>query len=122
MTWTDEQVENRMGVLLRAGVVIAATMVLAGGVWFFAVHGAAPLDFRLYRGEPAALRGPGGVLRGVLGRDVRSAIQLGLLLLIATPVARVVFALIAFTMQKDTAYVVVSSIVLALLLYGLAGY
>jgi uncharacterized membrane protein len=97
-------VEIRMGAVLPAGVVIAATVVLVGGVWYFAMHAAAPL--RLYRGEPAALRGPEGVLRGVLAGDVRSAIQLGLLLLIATPVARVV---------------VVSAIVLALLLYGLTG-
>ncbi len=46
--------------------------------------------------------------------------QLGLVLLIATPVARVAFTLVAFVLQRDRTYVVdhVRS-VLALLLYGL---
>jgi uncharacterized membrane protein len=48
-----------------------------------------------------------------------SIVQLGLLLLIATPVARVAFTLVAFVLQRDRTYVVVTSIVLALLLYGL---
>ena len=45
--------------------------------------------------------------------------QLGLLLLVATPMARVVAALVGFVRQRDLVYVVVSSLVLATLLYSL---
>ena len=49
----------------------------------------------------------------------RGLIQFGLLLLIAVPVARVAFSVVAFALQRDRTYVVVTLIVLAVLLYGL---
>jgi uncharacterized membrane protein len=49
----------------------------------------------------------------------RGIIQLGLVLLIATPVARVAFLIYAFARQGDRLYAVIASIVLALLVYGL---
>jgi uncharacterized membrane protein len=45
---------------------------------------------------------------------------LGLLLLIATPVARVAFSVIGFALEKDWMYVVITLIVLALLIYSLS--
>ena len=48
-------------------------------------------------------------------------IQLGLLVLIATPIARVAFSLVAFALQRDRIYVIVTLIVLAVLLYSLTG-
>ena len=121
MPWTDEQVESAVGVLLRVGVVASATVVLAGGIWYFSTAGIGPVHYQLFRGEPAGLRGPAGVIRGLLARDPRSVIQFGLLLLIATPIARVAFAMGAFALQKDWTYVAIAAIVLAALLYGLAG-
>ncbi len=50
--------------------------------------------------------------------DPAAIIQLAVLLLIATPVARVVFALIAFGIERDKLYVAVSALVLAVLLFG----
>lgn len=50
----------------------------------------------------------------------RGIIQLGLLLLLATPVARVAFSIYAFAHQRDLTYVFITSIVLAILLYSLA--
>jgi uncharacterized membrane protein len=50
-----------------------------------------------------------------------SVIQLGLLLLIATPVARVAMSLVAFILQRDRVYVVVTLIVLAVLIFSLTG-
>jgi uncharacterized membrane protein len=74
-----------------------------------------------FSGGPASLRTVGGIVAGALSFDSRSIIQLGLLLLIATPVARVVFALIAFTLQRDRKYMLISAIVLAVLITGFAG-
>jgi uncharacterized membrane protein len=53
--------------------------------------------------------------------DAPSVIQLGLVLLIATPVLRVAFTLVAFVLQRDRTYIVITTIVLAVLIYGLAG-
>jgi uncharacterized membrane protein len=46
-------------------------------------------------------------------------IQLGILVLIATPVARVLFSMLGFALERDWMYVVITAIVLALLLYSL---
>jgi uncharacterized membrane protein len=119
MVWTDERVERTMGGLLRAGVILSAAVVLMGAAWYFTAFGNAPVDYRTFRGEPASLREPVGVMRGVLAGDARSLIQLGLMLLIGTPVARVAFAIFAFAAQRDKVYVGIGLTVLAALAYGL---
>jgi uncharacterized membrane protein len=41
------------------------------------------------------------------------------LLLVATPVARVAFSIVGFALERDRLYVVITTIVLAILLYSL---
>lgn len=120
-TWTDEGIENVMGNLLRAGVLVAAFVVSVGGIIYLVRHGREPVDYRIYRGEPAELREVRGILRETVALRGRAIIQLGLLLLIATPVARVAFSIVAFEKEKDRAYVVFTLIVFAILLYSLLG-
>ena len=50
----------------------------------------------------------------------RGLVQLGLLLLIATPIARVVFSVIGFARQRDWLYVLITLTVLTLLTCSLA--
>jgi len=119
--WGDEQMDQFIGNLLRAGVVLAAVVVLVGGTLYLARHGAAHLDYRVFRSEPAALRSPLRILTGALSLRGRALIQLGLLLLIATPVARVAFSVLGFALQRDRIYVVVTLVVLGILIYSLAG-
>jgi uncharacterized membrane protein len=118
--WTDQQVEQIVGNLLRAGVVLAALVVLAGGPWFLVQHGAEVPDYTKFRGEPEELRSLPGVVHFTLAGHSRGVIQLGLLLLIATPVARVAFSVVAFVLQRDRIYVVITLLVLAVLAYSLA--
>jgi uncharacterized membrane protein len=75
----------------------------------------------VFRDEPSDLRSVGGILRRALALDGRGIIQLGLLLLIATPVARVAFSIFGFAEEHDRMYVVVASIVLLILAYSLIG-
>jgi len=110
-----------MGNLLRAGVGLAAAVVLVGGLVYLVRHGTAQPDYQVFRGEPADQRSIRGIVADALKLRGRGIIQLGLLLLIATPVARVAFSVYAFARQGDRIYVVVTLIVLTLLLYGLAG-
>lgn len=120
-TWTDQQVEQIVGNLLRAGVILAASVVLLGGALYLARYGTTMPDYRVFRGEPSDLRSIAGILRDVRAFDSRGIIQLGLLLLIATPVARVTFSLFAFARQRDATYVIVTLIVLGVLIYSLSG-
>jgi len=117
--WSDHAVEQLVGRLLQVGVLVAAAVVVAGGIALLAHHGAATADFAVFRSEPSALSSVTGIVRGALALDSRAVVQLGLVLLIATPVARVALTLVAFVVQRDRLYVGVTALVLVLLLYGL---
>lgn len=118
--WTDSDVQRFVGRTLQLGVLLAAFVVLTGAVVVLVQHGGAAADYRTFRPGPESLRSVTGILRAALALDGRAIVQLGLLLLIATPVARVVLTLVAFVLQRDRMFVVVTGIVLALLMYGLA--
>jgi len=116
---TDQRLDQALGHLLRGGVVLAGMVVLLGGVAYLLKHWDAPTDNHVFREESEQLRHPAGILRTALALDPSGIIQLGVLLLIATPVARVIFTVFAFGRQRDWAYVVITLIVLSLLLFGL---
>ena len=120
-SWTDKRMEILIANLLRTGVVLSALIVLFGAVIYLVRHGQSPADYRVFRGEPSDLRGIGGILRDALALRGGGIIQLGLLLLIATPVARVAFSIFGFAQERDRLYVVVASIVLLILAYSLIG-
>ncbi len=117
--WSDERLDQLLGNLLRWGVVLAAAVVAAGGAHYLVKYGAKPADFHNFQGEPKDLTQPVGILADAEALRPRGLIQLGLLLLIATPVARVAFSAFAFAFQRDWLYVVLTLCVLALLLYSL---
>ena len=118
---TDEQMDRIISILLRSGVLISALVVLVGGIFYLIRYGTALPEYGLFRGEPADLRSVSGIIKDVLSFDSRVVIQFGLLLLVATPVARVAFSILAFALQRDSTYVVVTLIVLGVLLYSLTG-
>jgi uncharacterized membrane protein len=120
--WTDHTVEGLVGNLLRAGVFLAALIVFSGGVIYLAKHGTEVADYRVFRGEPNELRTVPGVLRQAFNFQGRGIIQLGLLFLIATPVARVMLSIIGFAAERDRMYVGFATLVLIILLYSLFGY
>jgi uncharacterized membrane protein len=105
--------------LLRWGVILAAAMVLAGGAMYFGSCGSTIPDYKVFRGEPPELRMVTGIVREAVSLNPLGLIQFGLLLLIATPLARVAFSVAAFALQRDRTYVVVTLFVLAVVLLGL---
>ncbi len=123
--WTEQQIEQIVGNLLRVGVILAGVVVLLGGILFLIQEGSGSIedskhhDYRTFRGVPPDLMSLSGIVRGALAGRGQSLIQLGLLLLIATPVARVVFSVFAFLMQRDYLYVGITLIVLGVLLCSL---
>jgi uncharacterized membrane protein len=117
--WNDERMRFIMGTLLRAGVLIAAFLVILGGILFFIQHPSETYNFTSFKGEPDRLKHVGQILREALQFKSRAVIQLGLLVLIATPVARVIFSLIGFLFEKDWIYVAITSLVLCILCYSI---
>jgi uncharacterized membrane protein len=121
--WRDRRIEVILGNLLRTGVLISAAVVLLGASIYLSRHAHDPADYRVFRGEPSDYRTIPGVIQSVISRRGRgqSLIQLGLLLLIATPIARVAFSVAGFAIERDRLYVAFTLIVLAILLYSFLG-
>jgi uncharacterized membrane protein len=119
--WTDQVVEEWIGNLLRAGVTLSTAVVLFGACVYLARHGHEMPHYKVFVGTPENLRSVSGIWKNVLAFKGQGLIQLGLLLLIATPVARVAFSVVAFAIQRDRLYVVVTLLVLVILTYSLIG-
>jgi len=119
--WNDERVEKILGTLLQTGVIISGAVVLAGGVLYVLRFARVPVHYENFVPERASLRSATAVWRSAWHGDGRAIIQFGLLLLIATPVARVLLSMIAFGLEKDRLYVALTLIVLVILLYSLLG-
>lgn len=116
---TDRSIEKMISILLRIGVMVSGAVVLIGGVYYLLHHGREIENYRFFHGTAASDRIVPQIVRGALGLRARSIIQLGLLLLIATPILRVAFSLAGFAIERDRVYVLITSIVLAVLLYSL---
>lgn len=115
----DQRMESIMGRLLQVGVLAASAVVLLGGILYVHAHSGTPVDYRTFSSEPANLRHPAQLFRLLATGDSAAIVQLGVLLLIATPIARVVFAVVGFAIEKDRLYVAISLVVLAVLMVGL---
>jgi uncharacterized membrane protein len=118
--YTEHKMESEMGVLLRLGVIVACGIMLLGGILYLLQQGAGHESYAAFHSEPAALRSIGGIWRQVLAGNARGLIQFSALVLIATPVLRVAFAVYGFARQKQWMFVAISLVVLALLAIGLS--
>jgi uncharacterized membrane protein len=119
--WTDERLEGLLGNVLRWGVIASAAVVAFGAAIFLVRHGSERPLYEIFRGEPADLKTVPGIVADAWSGRGRGLIQLGLLLLIATPVSRVVLSVWIFALQRDRRYVLITLIVLAVLLYSVFG-
>src|SRR5579884_3730787 len=106
LQWNDRRVETMLGTLLQIGVMLSGLVVLAGGILYMLRYGHDPIHYENFDPERARLRSIVEVGGLALHGDSRAIIQIGLLILIATPVARVLFSMIAFGLEKDRLYVV----------------
>jgi uncharacterized membrane protein len=119
--WTDERVERILSALLQGGVIISGLVVLVGGVLYLVGYAHLPVRYEKFDAERETLRSLTSVAHAALHGDGRAIIQCGLLLLIATPVARVLFSIVAFALEEDRLYVVLTVIVFLILIYSLFG-
>ncbi len=118
--WDDDAIERLLARLLQAGVLLSTLLVVAGGIVFLIHHGTAIPEYSRFAGEPAELSSVTGIVRSAFRGDGRGLIQLGLLVLVATPVLRVAGSLAAFVVLRDRTYIVLTSVVLLLLASSLA--
>lgn len=115
----DHRLQSIVGQLLRAGVLLAAFTVLAGGMLYLAGHHGDRIHYHTFAAGGADTRTPAGIFKSAARGQSEGIIQLGLLLLIFTPVARVMVATAGFLLEQDRLYALVSLIVLAILAFSL---
>ena len=101
--------------IVIAGIFISAAAMALGMAIFLFYHGENAPGDHLFRGEPMCLRDPVDIARAALKGDDRSFIQLGVLLLLASPFFRVTSAALGYVLNKDVLYAAVSATVLCIL-------
>jgi uncharacterized membrane protein len=116
---TDRSLTLLIANLLRGGVSLAAAIVLGAGICYVVQHPHTLAAHHTFQGEPEQYRNIAAIAAAATGGDCLAIIQFGLLLLIATPVARVAFSIAAFALEKDWMYTAITIVVLAVLLYSL---
>ncbi|MGE5498246.1 MAG: DUF1634 domain-containing protein [Syntrophothermus sp.] len=116
---SNRKLENTIGRLLISGVILAAAVVSIGAVYYLISNGNHKADYTAFTAEPKDISTLTGIIKSVLELQSRGIIMLGLILLILTPIARVIFSLLAFAIQRDYIYTAISAIVLLILLFSL---
>lgn len=112
----DADLEQIIGELLRYGVLASSLVVLAGGIVYLVRHGGQHPQYHAFRGEPDKMRKPLLMWEAVWRGEGRPLIQLGLLILVATPIARILFSFVGYLLEKDYLYAVLTVIVLLVIL------
>ena len=114
----EYSLEMAMSRMLQIGVTIAALVVLLGGVMYLAQNGGSLRDYQHFRAASPEATTLTGILASAAHLDPRGIMGVGILLLIATPVCRVIFGVIGFAILRDRVYTIISLIVLSVLLYS----
>src|SRR5665213_1466181 len=106
----DTRLEAQVGMLLRVGVLSSAAVILLGGTLFLIHHGRSAVNFTVFRGTPPDLRRPVSILTSAIHGNDLAIIQCGVLMLIATPIARVAFSVFVFLEEHDYLYVAIAGL------------
>jgi uncharacterized membrane protein len=114
----DKRLEAMIGNLLRAGVLLAAATVFIGGSLYLAHDHARVVDYQHFSPSAVEQHTIAGIVKSALRGESGGLMQFGLLLLIATPIARVAMAVVGFALERDKLYATVSLIVLLILAFS----
>ena len=115
----DQRIEVMIGNLLRAGVLLAAAVVVVGGIIYLVRHGLQPADFGVFRGEAAALRTLASHPARCSAPPREECDPTRIAAADCHSCRARPFSAVAFTIERDYLYVVLTLIVLAVLLYSL---
>lgn len=116
---SDRDLEKAMGNLLRYGVLLSAFIVVIGGAVYLYRHGIEEPSFRSFSGEPKQFTNLEMIFRSAGKGSGRAIIQIGVLVLIATPIARIIFSIIGFIKEKDVLYIGITLFVLGVIIASL---
>ena len=112
---------------LRIGVTLACLVAAVGGILYLCSEGGKPFDLSEYQNFSYAADHPdsyttlGGIWEGFTHFTAVGWIQTGVLILILTPVVRVLLSLFEFVTEHDWLYAVITAVVLAVILFNSLG-
>ena len=112
-----------IGRVLRDGVLVSAAVTVLGTIGLAVSHGSLDISgFITY--SPSVPHdgfdvGLSGLASGLASFSPFSWIELGVILLIATPVSRVLVSVFLFAAERDKLYVAITAVVLTLLLFSM---
>lgn len=115
----DKGTEFIIGNLLRVGVTFAGSIMLLGAILFLIRHGSEFPNVYSFGFNSFNITDPNTVIKQLFEMKSIAIMQLGILILIATPVLRVVVSVVAFLYERDYMYVLFTLIVLAVLVFSL---
>ncbi|WP_343568924.1 DUF1634 domain-containing protein [Sphingobacterium sp.] len=115
--WGDKDISLLVGQILRIGVILASSILILGGIFYLIVHGQDTVpNYRDFVGEGNSNTTMTGIITGAFSRNIPQVIQLGVLLLICTPIVRVIGSLLGFVIEKDRLYIIITLIVLTVII------
>jgi uncharacterized membrane protein len=107
---------------LRWLTTVAAVVIGVGGGLLLVRHGGAATQFHVFHGEPYRLDSLSRMFTAAGHGNALAVVQVGVLLLIAVPFLRVLFAGIGYARERDWLYVTVAGIVLGVLVGSLLSH
>lgn len=113
--FTDVDLNRSVGNLLRLGVILSVITSLIGFVKLFMEGFEMPRKYKLLDMGTSSDKVWNHFWETLCKGEGMAIIQLGILMLIFTPLMRIIFALIGYLKEKDYVYVIISSIVLAIM-------
>ena len=116
---TDEGRQLLIGNLLRIGMYIAMGIVMIGAIIYLYNHSTEKPNYSVFNFDQVKSTTIPSIFKEVLTFNGKSVIQFGLLMLIFTPIARVILSVISFFLEKDYLYVVIGLVVLAIIMVSL---
>lgn len=125
MNFRDPEAMNAgISLLLKYGVIISAAIIIFGTVLLLATEGSSEVSGSTVYDPGRVPHGNfdvslAGFFRGLSSLDPGSVIELGVLALLATPAARVLFSAFLFAAEGDRIYVYLTTTVFLLLLFSM---
>lgn len=116
---TEGSLQHVVSFVLRAGVIVSASVGLISGIFNLAQRAGDRVAFPHFTGTAEADRQIPSILTNALHLRPRAMMMVAILLLLLTPIVRVIVSLLGFIKEKDRVYVVVTTVVLITLLASL---
>ncbi len=120
MPLDQTKLQRVISTTLRSGVTMAAAIGVSGGILCLATQGTQPVDCHVFEGTRSPYASVVGIIHALHGGNYAqrglAMVQVGILVLLLTPILRVALSIVGFAMERDRMYVLITSVVLVTLM------